>query len=214
MKHLMHIACVVLAAAVAGCSSEGESQLDYFRADAPDRTGRKATEQARFAQLLDNNAPTLLVGVESRSQLAGVALSADRDGRRTWTTPDDVSISTQGGLLVATRGLSFDLMAADVSGVAPLILARQAGQAERFHRYLDGEYHTVFSSYVCDIENLGKREVTLLGDRYATTLMSEDCIGTTDAFTNLYWLSGTEVVQSRQWVSAGTGPLQIGVFSR
>ncbi|KCV81872.1 hypothetical protein ATO10_11015 [Actibacterium atlanticum] len=211
MKPLLKAIGLCALALGMGCSSEdGPSQLDELR-------GKTRSEDeinrafSRAQLLLQQGRPGLLVGVEEFGKVAPMLLLNMRDGRATWITTDDVSIITHQGMLEGTRGISFDLITADLSQVMPLVLGRREGQAKRFHSYLGGENETVFRSYVCDVTNSGPREFTLAGAQYTATLMSEDCVGPASQFTNLYWVRGAEIVQSRQWVSEGAGALQIGL---
>jgi len=201
-----------LGVVLAGCSVTGGNDA------AMSAVGKPANAQAatRLQHLLAAGAPVLLVGVETRGQVATLARLVQRGGRATCVTADDVSISFEHGILVATRGVGFDLMSADISGPKRLILARRAGRATRFHSYLDGENHTVIHSYVCDVTNRGARRVAAGKGTIATTLMAETCAGAADRFENLYWLdprTGT-IVQSRQWVGPTTGSLQLRTVSQ
>lgn len=210
MKQMMRAMAMAGLLAAAACSSEGPSQLDTLRGKTRS-AAQTSNALVRAQALLDQGQPALVVGVEARGQTAPMLLLSSRAGRDTWITSDDVSIITQSGIVAGTRGLSSDLMTADVAQVAPLILSRENGRAKRFHSYLDGNNQTVFGSYVCDVSNLGPVTFILLDQSYQGVLMSEDCVGAEDRFTNQYWLQGANIVQSRQWISAGAGAVQIGV---
>lgn len=200
---------------LAGCASEDQ----VFARSVQKLTGTDpgATQsRARFETLVASGAPTLIAAVESSGQVSFLARSALRGGVGTWVTPDNVGLLLQGGFLAGTRGLGSDLVSADISQVQALVLARRAGQAQRFHTYLDGENQTVFRSYQCTVIPQGMRDITLPGGGAGRGyLMVETCAGQNNSFENSFWLHPQrgEVIQSRQFVSDATGALQIAQFS-
>jgi hypothetical protein len=146
---------------------------------------------------------------------AGTAARMRPSGRNgdvvTWLSPDNISISLAGGVLVATRGLGADLMSAEVGETRRMLAGHEmrAGGYPRLHARLDGEHRMQFSSYLC--HEAGRRPETItLGDETRQTIrVTERCTAPDIAFDNSYWLGPDGLMwKSRQWVGAEIGHLQ------
>jgi len=129
----------------------------------------------------------LLVEFPKWDMAAGLLPIGRNRGHVTWRTTDGVTLSFRDGMMVSTRGLGFDLMAADVGAALAAVKAGR-GQAVRIHRYLDGENQTVSLRLICDYG----RE-----DGGATT---ETCDVGGRNIENRYWLDPAgNLRKSRQW---------------
>ena len=149
--------------------------------------------------------PVLFAGIETRKAYATLAPFGENRGIVTWVSADGITLSFKNGLLVATRGLGPDLMAADVSDAARAVRAG-AGSYVRIYDYLDGEDHTIRRSYYCTVENQGRETLGLFGLNIVTRIVRENCKNPQETISNTYWLSNQNVIwQSKQWVSAGIG---------
>ena len=134
---------------------------------------------------------------------------ASNGGLNTWVSDAVESLTLQSGLVVATRGLGNDLMGMDYSEVAPA-LVRGSGSAARIHDYLGGEDQIVRRSYLCEITTLRSEVIEIIQSRHDTRVVREACTGSEGSFTNLYWIdTAGEIWQSRQWISAGIGAVDI-----
>lgn len=113
----------------------------------------------------------------------------------TFLTLDGVSLSLRDGILVATRGLGFDLMIADVSGLLPLL--KTGGQYTRTHRYLDGEDRLVAFDFHCDVRPGSE--------------IRETCEGHGFSFENSYAPKERQALfaRSRQWIGPERGTISI-----
>ncbi|GAB4288346.1 MAG: hypothetical protein Kow0058_08030 [Roseovarius sp.] len=140
----------------------------------------------------------LAVTLTARGVQAVLGPVTRADGTVVWQTLDGVSLSFRDGILIASRGLGYDLMSADVSGTRAMLAGTMGTQYYPVHRsYLDGEDRTVFRSFQC--RRAGG------GPEGALRRVDELCVGTDRRFTNSYWLdpAGT-VIRSRQWVGPVT----------
>ena len=204
LKTLPQLACIALA--LSGCGNDPKSTnlasisaqiggiLNKSKQDAPptaDQIRASITPELR-AQF--GNAPLMIGTLEQRelsSLLIGVGLN---NGTRTFTTPDGITVSLAAGLLVATRGLGWDLMVADVSQSKAALHGQAASAALRTHRYLDGEDQVVTLSFRCQMTGMG------------TAQLRERCTGDGHEFENSYVLGpGGAVHQSRQWIGPEHG---------
>lgn len=154
--------------------------------------------------------PSLQVTVPAHRARTMMRLAGRNGDTETWVSPDGFSISLRDGILVATRGFGFDLIAGDaeatltaLSGVGPEMHARKM-------RYLGGDNHSTWLAAGCQIEARGSENL----DKQRLTLMAERCVARQSHFLNLYWLDGADrIVRSRQWASDQTGYLEIEMIS-
>jgi hypothetical protein len=137
--------------------------------------------------------PILIAQVPSRDAVAVLTRAGTNSGVDTFLTPDGISISLRDGMVIATRGLGFDLMTADIA--EPLTALKGFRQsAVRIHRYLDGENQPIERSFVCAYSVTGTRQV------------AETCTSSSDAFKNNYILDKEgNITSSRQWISPQIG---------
>ncbi|NDV02553.1 YjbF family lipoprotein [Pseudoroseicyclus tamaricis] len=123
------------------------------------------------------------------------------DGRVTYESQYRFSAAYRDGILVGTRGLADDLMAADPGNLLAAIRAG-GGTTRRVHETLSPLDEIERTSFDCTIGggaletvNLGLKEVPARG-------WEEECLGGGLQFKNKYWLdSAGEIVASRQFVS-------------
>jgi hypothetical protein len=137
----------------------------------------------------------LKVATLEKSNLASVLVREEvNQSTETYITPDGISVALRNGLLVATRGLGYDLMSADVEDVRNSL--RTGRQAVRIHRYLDAEEQIYIRSFVCDY--VGGRTVR------------ETCYSEKLKIINAYEIDEAgRIVQSRQWISPQQGYIKI-----
>lgn len=177
--------------------------------------GQPTAQSAPFRALLATSASAIVVSVENREAATGfLRQTARTQGTRTietWISPDNVALYLEQGFVVGTRGLGLDMMSADVSQSATLVLARRTGQTQRFMSFLDGNDQVTVRSYICDIESRGARQIDLGSGLIPTELLQERCTNPDQTFQNLYWIEirTGQIAQSRQWAGDFSGPLAI-----
>lgn len=161
-------------------------------------------------RLIESGAPRLEITLLDQGISTLMVRSNAREGVTRWRAIDNAQIFLRNGILIGTRGLSDDLMSADVRDVAPLILAGRAGEAERFHGYLDGEDRLRIRAYVCDVAPV-RREVAQIPEAggVEALLVEEKCHGIDYDLANRYWIASGRVVRSEQFVSDRVGRVQI-----
>lgn len=138
----------------------------------------------------------LLVVSLEEPNLSSFLFEAETNGDvTTFLTLDGISLSMREGILVATRGLGFDLMIADVSGLLPLL--ETGGRYTRVHRYLDGEDRLLSFEFRCDVRPGPE--------------IREICEGDDFSFENRYASrQGTGLFAlSRQWIGPDWGTIVI-----
>ncbi len=163
--------------------------------------------EANISHALANSDKRLAIAVvEKRDSFSFLTEISQNGNIRTWASPDRRTLSTSSGLIIATRGLGFDLMSATLSGSKALVANRQAGEAQRVMRYLDGENQTQELRFSCSVAR-GKQQKIDIGEiRADTIIISETCRSGEASFENTYLVDGQgRIVQSRQWLGAENG---------
>jgi len=194
---------LALMALLVACSSEsgGNENAQLVNAVKSQFLGKKAPVQTATREQLraaitpefreqSGNVPLLLVS-SLRVPISSIVPRFSVNGNvETYMTTDQISLALRDGILISTRGLGNDLMAADVTGVAARIRAG-SGQAVRVHKYLDGENQLIPYRFDCSYARSGGEVV-------------ESCAGNGLSFTNRYTLgAGGRIKVSAQWVSPG-----------
>lgn len=142
--------------------------------------------------------PQLEVEIRSRRARALLSLVAVNGDVETWLAVDGISVSFRQGVLVASRGLGFDLMGADAQGTLDALAGYDGGVYRRQMRYLTGEQHSTYLMAGCSMTAVGPETV----DGQRLQRFEESCKARQHAFTNIFWLNGSgTVVRSRQWLS-------------
>ncbi|WP_296427267.1 YjbF family lipoprotein [Yoonia sp.] len=204
MKHIRHVMQIMVFCLVAACGNGNDRNLVpqqvLARLAEPKQTPADVSQvrAALTPQVLTAiDGPVLLVQIMNRGAVAVLTRVAMNGPIETFLTPDGISLSLHDGLLVATRGLGFDLMAADVGGPLGAVMGN-ANDAPREHRYLDGENHVSRDVFDC------------IYTRSAADHIREICSRAGNAFENTYIVDVFGLVRvSRQWVSEGVGYLLI-----
>lgn len=202
-------------AILAGCSSDGEDtlKLDLLKAsvaglvsdDAPDATPSRA--------LIDEaEVPLILARLPERDMQATIYPIEQNGPVTTWTATDKSTIALRGGQLVASRGLSPDLMSAAVPTMAEL---RSGAPVGRSHFYLGRDDQTARQDFTCVGRDEGAATLEIAGVTFATQVLAETCEGPSARFTNRYWLQADGTVrQSAQWVGPDVGFLELQRLDR
>ena len=212
------VGALLATALIAGCGSQYREQSQLIRAlgqtlapnlgtsgqNSADATGmgglsREALDAA--------GGEYMLAAIPSRNSAAVVQRVGENRGENTWISPDGISVTFESGVLVATRGLGPDLMAAEVSGIVAA-LRQGGGESRRTHEYLDGNDQIVRQIYDCRVTPAGAERITAFDRVYATVKYEENCALGAQRFQNIYWIDSTGVVRkSRQLISPPVGYL-------
>ncbi len=167
-----------------------------------------ATPPLSRATIEAASGPLIYAAVLQRGTSATLSLAGTNSGKDTWIAVDGISLTVQDGLLIATRGLGDDLMAADV---AKLRQGFQDGrQTRRVHDYLTGQDEIRRQTYDCTMAAKGSTDIVIFERRQSVTLYEETCTGSASVFLNRYWRDGSGVIwKSQQFVSPGVGHIEI-----
>ncbi len=201
---------MTLLLALAGCALGGTFGTDG-RSLVPSMPG---IDQEQAERLYAAGAPRLELVMVDRGTSALMIKVAERNGISTWRTIDNTQIHTRGGLVIGTRGMSFDMMSADTGGALAAILGGRTTQVQRFFSYLDGNDHIEIRAYVCDISPAGRETVEISGGPTVSgALVREVCYTPEGGFTNLYVVHDGRILKSLQFISDQVGRAQIVLLS-
>lgn len=144
--------------------------------------------------------PTMIAELPDLKVAAPIVYAEQNGGHVTWLAPDGVGMTTRQGMLVSTRGIGFDLMAAHIEGPLAMVKARKTGSATRVQTYLDGEDQVQPLRFTCSYgPSIGSK-----GQAH----VSEFCENGDLAIQNQYWLNAkNEIFKSIQWAGARNGYL-------
>ena len=185
----------VAAGAITGLSPEPAAQAPAFPT----------------AALAEGPGNVLMVTLLGRNAVAAMTRTGSNNGVDTWRTAKGMTLSFRDGILVASRGLGEDLMGADVDGVLAAIL-RGTGTAQRRHSFLDSEDQIQTRDLTCTFTTGAPEVITIATGAVQAAKVTEVCESQAMLFTNLYWLSDTEIVQSRQVVSVSDGYIRVNIL--
>lgn len=213
------VAGIVLLVALAGCGNDktgpnpvvsaigamAKSSVAKVKSGKSDGTvtGKAVTAAEQRAALEAAGKPILLVSSATLGQTGLLTIFDSKGDVLTWKTPDGVTFSQRGGVLIQTRGLGADLMSAQAPSVGQLM---QAGDGyQRIYYFLGGDDQGTRRTYDCRTAVVGAESIEILGRAHKTTHITELCERPLGKLTNDYWVEGGSVRKSRQWVSGAIG---------
>jgi hypothetical protein len=220
---MRRIAGVLGLLALAGCSNEGLNPIVQAgveqvgarvrggEAAAPaeglTRADIEATGTATIrGRLLDDERGTLLYGV------------VENNGVVTYASQLRQTIGLRGNLLVATRGLGHDLLAATSSPDDPVVRPTPPGGwpagVTRSYTFPANAPQGRVERYDCRFEFGAARTISILTVQHRGVEVAEYCSGEAGEFENLYFadLATGFVWRSIQWSGPEQGPIDIEVI--
>lgn len=196
MKYLF----LFLAFALVACGPKAEN-TGISRAIELALSGRAAEPEQVDPEAWLNGAEGILMALPTTGW-GGLLKRIGQNGDRvTWAGMDERSVTTQSGIVVATRGMGFDLYSADVDGTVAA-LAGGPTQYQRRFELLEGDDDIARAELNCTFERVGAESVTLATGQYDAIRYKEVCLNDLIGFENAYWLQeGGKIIQSQQWIS-------------
>ena len=166
------------------------------------------------AQLAGLPGPLLAAHLEDVDAWATLSPIADNRGTTTFVTPDSITVSLNGGLVVATRGLAGDLISSDSAAAIAAIGRKPGARYARAMSWLNGEDQTISLTYDCTLERGDSARVEIVERTYETRHWRETCKGGTGGFVNDYYFGQGVIWTSRQWLGPDAGYLNLTVLIR
>jgi len=220
MKRALLFALPLLAFALSGCGNDPNAGLGGIKTGDLAAAAREAISSRRGAAepaavdpaaaratVASNGVPIMFFRNEVTGASAYLAVVGNNNGIETWSGNERVSVSLRDGVLVATRGMGSDIMAARAPSAAAL--SAGTGQTSRDYVYLDGADQTQKVTYTCTLSSKGAETITVLGRTHATRHIVENCTGTQGTAVNHFWFEGGMIRQSSQVLVGGVGNLTL-----
>jgi hypothetical protein len=161
------------------------------------------------AQVDANPGGFMVLNAYNGTMVAALVAGAQNGNRTTWLSANGPSVTTQNGVMVATRGFPRDLMAADVDGVMRSLIAG-GGTATRVHETLSDTDQIVTQSFTCTVASQGRETIGILGRRIVTERFGEACQSDQLSFSNRYWIDDDgKMARSLQAIAPDSGYIQL-----
>ena len=230
LRHLTGVA--LLAALVAGCSyssrdgEEPSSVAQFSTIGKKVLTSRRAGPPEKTVVTQDILSKITVPVIQINPEVFGGSDFLTRAASRrdsglgtveVWSSSDDAQIFLRNGVLVGSRGVGRDIIAADANMSIRALNSGANASGVRRYTISDGDVTTTEYVFNCDIRNVGLEKINVADQVFSVRRMREDCIGgnqETIRLSNDYWVQpGTGLVRkSRQWVSPSVGHFEIIVI--
>lgn len=152
--------------------------------------------------------PLIALTVENDGRSTVLARMASNGGVDTFSTADKITVSTRDGIVVATRGLGYDLISANAPSASHI--ARGQGQHRRSYQTLDGLDQIQNVIYNCALSATGSESVNVAGYSVPARRVSERCESDNALIENEYFVDGAGRIRvSRQSIGPAGGFLRI-----
>jgi len=220
------ILSVAIVAVLAACSSEKPkikfpkgSISSSLKAVFKRKSKKQVTDPSSGltrASLKGIPGPLIFAHLDKTDAYASLGLIGDNQGVKTFLTSDNISLSEKKGVVLATRGLGGDLMAADVTGSVAAINRMVSPEYPRVMHWLDGQDQTTSLNFSCSITKIGAETLVVLGTSIPTIHLKETCKSSKTTFENDYWRAPNSPViwQSRQWLGDASGYIDLQLWVR
>lgn len=169
--------------------------------------------QVLTREMIDSAAtPLILVEGESLAGSATMVRIGANGPNETWEGNSEITMTfSYEGVLRATRGMPFDLSAADIEGTRRALRARHSGPVQRSYSHVVGDVETQIVAYTCTLQYFAAVPVTIFGAVRQLTPAVESCNGQStdqERIENRFWIDQAGIV----WVSEQWAGPELGYF--
>ena len=224
MKYIARVAGAgLLSVLLAACGSEKANSVNLPRlaldtlkntAEAR-RSGPPQKTVVTSKMLAETKIAALQVNPETTGGsdfLRRVAVRRDSAGGvvEIWNSSDNAQIFLRNGVIVGSRGVGRDIIAADAQVTVNALRSRTDRRGVRTFTVSDGDVTSTEMRFNCEIQNLGSNKITVVDQVFNVTHMRENCLGGpsgSNALRNDFWVQDSSglVRKSRQWAGPAAG---------
>lgn len=131
-----------------------------------------------------------------------------------WNSSDNAQVFLRNGVVVGTRGVGGDIIAADANVTVRALQNRTGASGVRTYTISDGDVTTTEYRLRCDLRDMGSESISVVNLVFNTKHIQESCVGGPTGDTviqNDYWVQNTNglVRKSRQWMGPKTGYFEL-----
>lgn len=225
MKRMLNrsICAVLVAGLLAACSSDTDREtalpklaFDAFKdIAATRRAGPREKITLPASELAKVEVALLQVNPEMRGGSDFLQRVATRNdsalGRvEIWESSDRAQVFLRNGVVVGTRGIGGDIIAADAKSTVHAVRNRVQSGGIRSFVISDGDNTTTDYQFRCEVVKLGSDNIIVANQNLAADHLQERCVGGSsgqDELRNDFWVqrSTGQVRKSRQWMGPRVG---------
>ena len=221
------ISALLMGAVLTGCSSsQGETEnltTQLFSSVkeivATRREGPRQKTIVTPEMLAQTTTAALQVNPEERGGSDFLRRVAARDDSspgtvEIWNSSDNAQVFLRNGVVVGTRGVGGDIIAADANVTVRALQKRSGASGVRNYTISDGDVTTTEYRLRCDLRNLGEERISIVNLAFNAEHIQENCVGGPAGDTviqNDYWVQNATglVRKSRQWMGPRTGYFEL-----
>jgi len=147
-------------------------------------------------QMINDSKSEILLAKINRLGVVNIFQKTVQNGtRKTYRSPAGFSITLDQGLITATRGLGYDLMAqgTDISVKSMFSNRTNKDPYKRRFRYLNTDNKLETTLFICLMSYQGQETINIVGKNYTTGKYSEKCQSETTHFENQYWVDRNRI---------------------
>ncbi len=196
--------CVLL---VAGCGplNSGSPAKKAINGLVSMVRGEEAPETPLITEELAQADEFLFVTIRRLGAVIPMSLAQRNGAVDTWIAPTGATVALENDILVATRGLGFDVAGIDPTGTSAAIAAG-GGASQRRHGFLNARDQIELALMDCVVTKVGREVVELAAGPAELTKFEESCEGRQLVFKNEYWTNDEgNIIRSIQVLSPELG---------
>ena len=207
---------------LAACSSKTQSSQELLLVEQVKSIFNKSEvgEQVNPRKVItrsmidESNIPLILIEILNGDQIATLSAFPGSTLNEVWLSADGRTVTTQNGMLIATRGMNYDLMGADVGAAGYSLKKTIAGNIEpqhrRLYKYLAADNQDKIIEFSCVFSKESQETIFIFEKLYKTLRVSENCESVGLQFKNTYWVEKNGMIRkSQQWHGKNIGLILI-----
>ena len=167
--------------------------------------GEAPAEQPLITEELAQADEFLFVTIRLLGAVIPMSPAAQTGDVQTWIAPTGATVALENEILVATRGLGFDVSGIDPIGTRAAIVAG-GGSSSRTHGFLTPTDQIDTLRMDCTVTQVGSEDVDMPRGTVSLTKFEEECSSPRLIFQNEYWTDDDgDIVRSLQMLSPELG---------
>lgn len=183
---------------LAGCSALGGSGAGAMLSMLKPKGPQTSAFDMPRAELEKAGVPVMVLASDRFGYEDFVAPRDRRGAVVNWGSADGLLVTLRDGVLIETRGLGGDLMSSAMPGAGQIA---GSGSYRRSYFFVGPEDRSDRIDFTCTPRTAGTETLAVFGLGYPTRHVIETCESDAGVIKNEYWLQGSTIRKSREWVS-------------